>query len=232
MIKSGWILFCTLLFAPALSAGTETVVLLHGLARGHGSMEKMGEALAREGFFVVNVDYPSSSFSIQELGDRVIQAIRADEDIAGSEKIHFVTHSMGGILVRSFLARNDLPQLGRVVMLAPPNQGSELVDAMGDWWIFEAINGAPGQELGTGPTSTPHRLGPVDFELGVIAGDRSINWINSMIIDGTDDGKVSVERTEIDGMSDHVVIHATHPFIMKNAEAIEKTIQFLKTGAF
>jgi len=207
-------------------------VLLHGLMRGHGSMEAMGEALAREGYLVVNVDYPSTRSSIRELSERVMTTVLADPDVRASEKIHFVTHSMGGILVRSYLAEQDIPRLGRVVMLAPPNRGSELVDVMGDWWIFKMINGEPGRELGTLPSSTPMRLGPVDFDLGIIAGDRSINWINSLMIEGPDDGKVSVERTQVPGMNAHATIHATHPFIMKNEEAIHKTVSFLKTGSF
>jgi hypothetical protein len=94
------------------------------------------------------------------------------------------------------------------------------------------LNGPAGGELGTGPDSTPNRLGLVEFELGVIAGDRSINWINSMMIEGRDDGKVSVERTKVTGMKEHLVVHATHPYLMKNEAVIENTLQFLKTGSF
>src|SRR5208283_4161142 len=122
--------------------------------------------------------------------------------------------------------------LGRVVMLAPPNQGSEVVDKLGWLFLFKWINGPAGSELGTGTNSTPKKLGPVNYAVGVIAGDRSINWINSLLIPGRDDGKVSVERTKLAGMSDYIVIHTAHPFIMRNREAIRQTIQFLRTGGF
>jgi hypothetical protein len=117
-------------------------------------------------------------------------------------------------------------------MLAPPNRGSEVVDKLGGLFLFKWINGPAGNELGTRKDSTPNLLGPANFPVGVIAGDRSINWINSLLIPGRNDGKVSVERTKLGGMSDRIVIHATHPFIMRNREAIRQTIQFLRTGGF
>ena len=143
-----------------------------------------------------------------------------------------MTHSLGGILVRSYLARHEISNLGRVMMLGPPNQGSEVVDKLGSWWLFQKLNGPAGNELGTGPDSTPNKLGAANFCLGIIAGDRSINWINSLLIPGPDDGKVSVERTKLAGMTDHIVIHATHPFLMRNRSVINQTIYFLENGAF
>jgi triacylglycerol lipase len=119
-----------------------------------------------------------------------------------------------------------------VVMLAPPNQGSEVVDKLGWSFLFKWINGPAGNELGTGKNSTPNLLGPAGFPVGVIAGDRSVNWINSLLIPGPDDGKVSVARARLAGMSDFMVIHATHPFIMRNHEAIRQTIHFLREGKF
>jgi hypothetical protein len=143
-----------------------------------------------------------------------------------------VTHSLGGILLRAYTAKFEIAKLGRVVMLGPPNQGSEVVDRIGPWRLFKSINGPAGQELGTGPDSLPNRLGPVNFELGVIAGDRSINWINSAMIDGPDDGKVSVERSKVAGMKEHAVFHVTHPMMMKNRAVIDATLRFLVTGSF
>ena len=219
------------LIAPDAVA-QDHVILLHGLCRTKRSMKSMEESLVRAGFRVSNINYPSRSASIEHLSESVIGQSVAECRRDGAPIIHFVTHSLGGILVRSYLARHPLPGLGRVVMLGPPNQGSEVVDRLGRLRLFKAINGPAGAELGTDRDSVPNKLGSVHFCLGVIAGNRSLNWINSRFISGPDDGKVSVERTKVEGMSDHIVIPATHPFIMKNRLAIEQTIKFLRTGAF
>jgi len=220
---------------PLLSSATENnecVILLHGLCRTDRSMAPMEKALSAAGYQVVNMDYPSRSAVIEKLSDDVIGRAVSDCERNGATQIHFVTHSLGGILVRSYLARHSIANLGRVVMLGPPNQGSEVVDKLGAWWLFKKLNGPAGNELGTDKNSTPNQLGPAKFCVGVIAGDRSINWINSALIPGRDDGKVSVERTKLEGMADHIVIHANHPFLMRNQAVIRQTICFLRTGQF
>jgi hypothetical protein len=226
------IFMATVLVAAQTFSAPEQVILLHGLCRTSASMGRMEEALTQAGYQVENVDYPSRTARVQQLADNVIGRALAECQRDGATRIDFVTHSLGGILVRSYLARHSLPTLGRVVMLAPPNQGSEVVDKLGGWLLFKWINGPAGNELGTDTDSSPNQLGPLNYPVGIIAGDRSINWINSMLIPGRDDGKVSVERTKLAGMSDHIVIHTAHPFIMMNREAIRQTIQFLRTGAF
>lgn len=195
-------------------------------------MAKMATALQQEGYTVLNVDYPSRTATIEALAGKVIGDALDNPAVKAAGKIHFVTHSLGGILVRQYLKSTRLDRLGRVVMLGPPNQGSEVVDLLGDSTLFRAINGPAGKQLGTGSDSLPNRLGPVEFDLGVIAGDRSINWINSCMIPGPDDGKVSIERTKVAGMKAHLVIHATHPYLMKNTRAIRETIHFLRHGQF
>ena len=218
------------LAAPCAAA--DGVILLHGLARTDRSMAAMAAALAAEGFAVVNVDYPSREGTVEELAAAVIAPALADARLAGSERIHFVTHSMGGILVRHYLAAHEVPRLGRVVMLGPPNQGSEVVDELGELRLFAWINGPAGRQLGTGPDSVPNRLGPVEYPRG---GDRRrpLDQLDQQpMIDGPDDGKVSVERTKVGGMGDHLVIHAAHPFLAADAVAIRETIRFLRAGRF
>jgi hypothetical protein len=226
----------TFMTTLSISAGTgltqEYVVLLHGLCRSSHSMQPMAKALQKAGYCVRNVDYSSRSAGVEELSERVIGDALADCRHRGAVRIHFVAHSLGAILVRCYFARHTANDLGRVVMLGPPNQGSELVDRLGSWRAFTLINGPCGQELGTSPTSVPNRIRAPDYCVGVIAGNRSINWINSLLIPGPDDGKVSVERTRLSGMSDHIVISATHLFMMSNRGAIRQTIRFLKSGRF
>jgi pimeloyl-ACP methyl ester carboxylesterase len=221
-----------LLLAVTSIKGAEGVILLHGLSRSSASMVKLERALAAEGYVVVNCDYSSRKQPIEKLSLGVVGGALADERFRECSKVHFVTHSMGGILVRYYFANRKDERLGRVVMLGPPNKGSEVVDHFKGWWAFRKVIGPAGQQLGTDKDSVPNRLGPVSFELGVIAGDRSINWINSCMIKGRDDGKVSVERTKVDGMRDHLVVHTTHPFIMKNRRVITSVITFLKSGQF
>jgi pimeloyl-ACP methyl ester carboxylesterase len=227
-----WTVILVLLLAAVPVLAGEAVILLHGLARTEKSMRKMAAALTAEGYVVRNVGYPSRTAPIEVLAQQAIGAALADPAVAAAERIHFVTHSLGGILVRQYLAQHRPGRLGRVVMLGPPNQGSEVVDSLGGWALFGLINGPAGRQLGTGADALPNRLGPVDFELGVIAGDRSINWLNSMLIAGADDGKVSVARTRVAGMADHLVVHATHPLLMRHAQAIRATIHFLRSGRF
>ena len=213
-------------------AAADCVVLLHGLARTASSMSALEDAFRERGFKVANVDYPSRDERVEDISAKAVQE-GLDTCGAGSdEKIHFVSHSMGGILVRYYLAHHAMANLGRVVMLAPPNNGSEVVDHIGDVPGFGLVNGPAGKQLGTGPNGIPAQLGPVTYPVGVIAGTHTINPILSQYLPNPDDGKVSVASTKVEGMTDFLTLPVSHPFIMRDKEAIRQTIAFIETGAF
>lgn len=220
----------SILVSSAFTQPKECVVLLHGLARTNKSMTVMQTRLEQEGYQVVNYDYPSRAYPVEELANRFVPLAIAQ--CADSQKVDFVTHSLGGILVRQYLKEHRLPRLHRVVMLGPPNQGSQVVDKLSGVPGFSLINPPAGAELGTTNTGIASRLGPADFEVGIIAGTRSLNLILSLYLPNPDDGKVSVENTKLAGMKDHIQVPVSHPFLMRNPEVIDYTVKFLKTGSF
>jgi len=238
-MKQTWLKIVTpagvlaLLMMTGVASAAECVVLLHGLARSSTSLNKMEQALQDEGYSTANINYPSRDFEIAELAGIAVEeglaACRAGEDI---EKIHFVTHSLGGILVRQYLSTGSIEELGRVVMLGPPNQGSIAADDLDGIPGFDWLNGPAGRQLGKGEDSVPLALGPADFELGIIAGNRTIDPITSAVLNNPDDGRVSVEDTRLEGMDDFVVVEHSHAFMMRMQTPIELTKIFLKTGRF
>jgi len=218
--------------SPPASQSKGQVVLLHGLGRSDLSMVRIKAALADSGYNVIAVSYPSTQHSIEYLADRelgpALKRCCSDPDVP----LHFVTHSMGGIILRFYLENHELDNLGRVVMLSPPNQGSELADWMSESPVLERLLGPWAEQLGTSPQSVPQRLGPVDFEVGIIAGDRTLNPLFSRVIPGVDDGKVAVERTKVEGMADFLVVPHTHTYIMMKDDVIAQVIHFIEHGDF
>ncbi len=217
--------------APKLPAA-ECVVLLHGLARTADSMETLAEALETAGYRVVNVDYPSREKPIEALAEVAVPEGLQGCRVAAAQPVNFITHSLGGILVRQYYSRHPPDGLKRVVMLGPPNRGSEVVDNLKDLPGFEFLNGPAGRQLGTDPESVPNHLGAVNFELGVIAGTRTFNPILSNFLPDPDDGKVSLERTKVAGMCSFIALPVTHTFMMQDTQVIEEALHFIQEGRF
>jgi pimeloyl-ACP methyl ester carboxylesterase len=209
----------------------EGVVLLHGIFRGRRSMQGLARFLGAEGYRTLNLDYPSRRQPIEALVAHIQPQIAAfAPSVPG--KLHFVGHSMGGLLIRAHLHRFRSQNLGRIVMLGTPNQGSEVADFLKDWWAYKKLFGPAGQQLVTGLTTADTLFGPIDYELGVIAGNRSVDPVSSLIIGDPNDGRVSIERTKIAGMTDHIVVAASHPFLPAKKEVHRLVFEFLRHGRF
>jgi hypothetical protein len=195
-------------------------------------MRPMAKALHEAGFATANVDYPSQSGSVEQIAPLAVGMGLEECRNNGATRIHFVTHSLGGILLRYQNEHAPIPDLGRVVMLGPPNQGSEIVDKTRDWPGFEMMAGDAGAQLGTNDESVPSQLGPVEFELGVIAGTGTINVFASSMLPDPDDGKVSVASTRVDGMNDFLVVSNSHRYITRSDVVFRNTESFLRSGEF
>ena len=238
-----FVLSAALLFSSSASSADaqasvvdngQCVILLHGLARTSHSMDKMEQALIDAGYATANIDYPSRSMKIQDLTELAMNEGVNDCQSKDAAAIHLVTHSMGGILARYYLAKNKLPKFGHLVQLAPPNQGSLVTDQFRQEQWYKWVTGPAGQQLGTGKDGIPGLLGAVDYSAGVIAGNEHSpldNWL-AEVIPGEDDGKVSVSHAKVEGMADFIVLPYTHISIMKQDQVIAQTLHFLKHGNF
>lgn len=209
----------------------DLIVVLHGMGRTKLSMSSLAGRLEQQGYDVLNFSYPSTRSSVAGSTAHLHQELQSQLP-ARAGRVHFVTHSLGGIVVRAYLKQHSPANLGRVVMLSPPNQGSEVVDKLRDNFLYRLATGPAGQELGTEKTSTPNTLGEVDFPLGVITGDRSFNPLFSAWLSGANDGKVSVQRAKVSGMTDFLVVPHSHSFIMRSSAVTRQVVHFLAHGKF
>ena len=197
----------------------DRVALLHGLGRTWRSMRRLEESLRRSGYDTLNVGYPSFKAKVPDLARLVAGRIaNAPQRTAavGSGRLHFVGHSLGGILIRWLIAHQPPPSLGRVVLLAAPNQGSRLADATAPWlsWLMRPL-----PDLTTDETNASHTIpSPPGVPIGVIAGSWDIT--------------VPLDRARLRGATDLVVVRSGHMFLPDVREVHELTARFLSAGRF
>jgi pimeloyl-ACP methyl ester carboxylesterase len=207
------------------------VILLHGIARSSNHMKPIEKYLTAKNYDVININYPSTDHKIEDLIDIIYKIL--DQNITESKKINFIGYSMGGLVTRALIHKYRPKNLNKVILLAPPNRGSEVADFFKNNFLYKKIYGKSGQELTTKDNKNLEKiLGIVDYPLGIIAGNFTIDPISSYLIPGDDDGKVSIKSTKIDNMTDHIVISVSHTFFPSNKNVHKQILYFLEYGSF
>jgi pimeloyl-ACP methyl ester carboxylesterase len=221
---------------PAIEG--KVVVVLHGLGRTRAAMNPLCRYLEEHGgYTVLNVGYPSTRASV---GDHAAALARILADLDDAEEIDFVGHSLGNLVIRHYLAdetdettgRQPDSRIGRIVMLAPPNQGSERAERWAESKLFEVVLGPAGRQLANDWAALEGRLATPACEFGILAGGRGDGRGWSRALEGDDDGIVSVTATRLLGARDFAVVPVLHTFIMSHETAIAYTLRFLEHGYF
>ncbi|MCA8991539.1 MAG: alpha/beta fold hydrolase [Planctomycetaceae bacterium] len=206
----------------------EVVIYVHGIIRSSKSISSLITSLEESNYTVVGFDYPSTQVTMVDSAAYLKQVI---DSLEGVEKIHFVCHSMGGLIVRTYLQQYEPDtRIGRMVMLGVPNLGAKMADIMKDNILYQFIYGPAGQELVENPEGYIAKLPTPQFEFAVIAGARGTNDGWNPLIPGDDDGTVSVDATRLPGAVDFMTVPAIHSFMMSNEQAQAATVNFLKHG--
>ncbi|NQV22213.1 MAG: alpha/beta fold hydrolase [Rhodospirillales bacterium] len=206
------------------------VLLVHGIARSAGTFRHMESALLRAGYAATAITYPSTRGSI---ADHAAALELILDRLEGAETVSFVTHSMGALVVRHLMARNGRwqrrIQIGRAVMIAPPNQGSEIADRLKGNGLYRGLYGRAGQDLTPEQADT---IPPYTHDFGIIAGGTGNQRGLNPLLDGDNDGIVSLDETRLDGAADFLMVPGTHTFLAGRSETITATLSFLRHGKF
>lgn len=224
LVNSAW--------AATQTPERECVVLLHGVALSNWVMRPLARVLERAGYRVVNLSYPSRTMPLEQIAREFLPAELRAHDIARAPRVHFVAHSMGSLLTRLLLRDHRPANLGRVVMLGPPNHGSAAADRSQRSVVLRKIMGVNLPELGTGPDAAAAQLGPADFEVGIIAGNRHINPLFDEELGGEHDGVVTTESARLQGMRDFIVLPHSHTVMLWREAVHAQILAFLRDGKF
>lgn len=218
--------------AAIQNTGRDYVVLLHGLWRDSSNLDEFEAYFTSRGYQVLNLDYPSRRHSIPEIEALFIRPILKAVPLEESQRIHFVTHSMGGIVLRLYFENNSLPQAGRSVMISPPNHGSNWADLLEERESYRSIAGPAAYGLRTKNNRLLESLGPATFDLGIIAGNKSYFNAENDLLPGEDDGMVAVESMKLEGMRDMIILHDHHRGLTRNKQAMQQAEHFIENGRF
>lgn len=206
----------------------KAVILVHGMGRSSKSWPALRKRFEDAGYLVVGFDYPSTRCSISESAEYLAKTITSLE---GVEEISFVTHSMGGLVTRAYLANGRDDRIRRMVMLGVPNRGAEMADKVASLPLYQWICGPGGCELVTDPNGLIAALPTPDFEFAIVSGGRGTIDGYNPLIPGDDDGTVTVSSTRLPGASDFLLVEgAMHSFLMFNEQIIDATVRFVETG--
>jgi triacylglycerol lipase len=230
------LLVITTILSPVLAtekpAEPDCVVLLHGIGLRSYVMKRLESALRADGYRTVNISYPSRRMPFEELAGKYLPAQLAKHDVARAPQLHFVTHSMGSLLVRKFIKDARPANLGRVVMIGPPNQGSAAADAAKENVLLKKFLGGNLVRLGTGEDAIVKTLGPADFDVGIIAGAVAINPVFGEALGDKNDGAVTIESAKLEGMKDFLVVPYSHTLMLWRTEVVDQVRAFLREGKF
>lgn len=206
------------------------VVLLHGILKSSKCMKSFEKAFLECNYKVLNIDYPSTKLDILSIVDFIKpQIIEFSNSV---DRLHFVGHSLGGLIIRTLLNQYNFTNLGRVVLIGTPNKGTKLADFFKNFWLYKKLFGPAGQQLTTNQKDIKTSLGNIKYEMGIIAGLFKYNFFTNLIIKSPSDGLVSIESTKTDGTKQHIIIPSEHLKLTKNKRVIEHTIKFIETGSF
>ncbi len=206
------------------------VILIHGIFNVKYCLYFAGRYLTKQGYDVTLLGYPSTQYNIEQLVEWLHPKLQRILNDNISIPVHFVCHSMGGLLLRAYLEKYNMANLGRVVFLATPNQGSELADVLSDFILYKWLFGPAGQQLKT--SQTPYLFKkPIAFELGIIMGNKP-NFNLSCFKGLPNDGNVTVESSKVLGMKDHLIIPKNHLNILFDKNTQYQIDYFLKNGYF
>jgi pimeloyl-ACP methyl ester carboxylesterase len=206
------------------------VVLLHGMAVNSLYMLRLEKALSKEGYQIINMDYPSRKSTISDISNMIFKKLNLINK-ESNLKVHFVGFSMGCLVIRELLGKNELPNVGNIVLIGPPNHGSQVSDFLVNNIFYKAFFGPAGQQLTTNFAKN-NPFPSLQHTFGIIAGNVCLDPFSYFILPKENDGKITVESTKLEGMKDHIIIPISHTLMVFSNEVIKQVIYFLKYSHF